>query len=408
MSSVFPRAQEPLVAASASGCWIIDARGRRYLDASGGAVVTGVGHGRKEVIAALTAQLSQLDYVHASAFTSEITEEYCRSIAGLVPMKDARVYPVSGGSEATETVLKMARAYQMAQGRPERTVLVGREGSYHGNTLGALDLSGRPHLRAPYEPWLGRFDHLPPVYEYRCVCPSHPTGCGKWHGDQLEAAINARHDVAAFIAEPISGASLAAAVPPDDYWPAIAEVCRRHDVLLIVDEVMTGFGRTGKWFGIEHWGVEPDLIICGKGASSGYWPLGLAIASGRVFDAIGERFVHGYTYSHHPGGSAVGQVVIDIISREELVGAAARHGERLKGELETALLGRVGDVRGRGLLIGVELFAARDAVVAAARRLGLLVYPAAIVGILLGPPLIIGDSEIEQIVERFDLALSAI
>ena len=387
MSSVFPRAREPLIATSAVGCWITDSLGRRYLDAAGGAAVTGVGHGRREVITALAAQLEQLDYVHASAFTTGISEDYCRAIAEIVPMKNARVYPVSGGSEATETVLKMARAYQIANGRPERSVVVAREGSYHGNTLGALDLSGRQHLRAPYESWLGRFRHV-------------PLDIGR-----LEAEL-ARGDVAAFVAEPISGASLAAAVPPDDYWPAASELCRRHDVLLVVDEVMTGFGRTGRWFGIEHWNVKPDLMICGKGASSGYWPLGLAVASGDVFDAIGATFVHGYTFSHHPAGAAVGKAVLDIIEREGLVEAAARQGGGLKSRLEDALGDRVIDIRGEGLLIGIELDGDPGAVVAAARGHGLLVYPAAIPAILLAPPLIISDDEIDQIVERLTATLS--
>ena len=375
------------MARTASGCWITDALGRHYLDASGGAVVTGIGHGRKEVIAALTEQLEQLDYVHASAFTSEITEEYCQSIAEIVPVAGARVYPVSGGSEATETVLKMARAYQAAQGRPERSVVVGLDASYHGNTLGALDLSGRPQLRAPYESWLGRFRHV-------------PRDIGR-----LEAELD-RGDVAAFVAEPISGATRAAEVPPADYWPAVAELCRSREVLLVVDEVMTGFGRTGRWFGIEHWEVEPDLMICGKGASSGYWPLGLAIASGRIYEAIGDDFVHGFTYSHHPAGAAVGMAVLGIIKGEGLVEAAGRQGALLRSRLEESLGDRVIDIRGKGLLIGIELDADPRSVVAAARAQGLLVYPAAIPAIVLGPPLIITDAEIDQLVERLTVALS--
>lgn len=405
VSSVFPRADDVFEASSASGSWVTDSQGRRYLDAAGGAVVTGIGHGRGEVISALSEQLGRLDYVHASAFTSEVTEKYCAQVASLVPMDGARVYPVSGGSEATETVLKMIHTYQTVQGRPERTAVLARQGSYHGNTLGALDLSGRPSLRGPYEGWLGRFRHLPPVYEFRCPAPMHPQGCGKWHADRLADEIESQGDVAAFVAEPISGASLAAAVPPDDYWPAVAEVCRKYDVLLVADEVMTGFGRTGRWFGIEWWGVEPDLIIAGKGASSGYWPLGLAIASGQVFDAIGDRFVHGYTYSHHPGGAAVGQAVIDIIRSEGLVEAATRQGERLRTGLESTLADRVADIRGKGLLIGVELTGDPHQVVTLARQHGLLVYPAAIQAILLGPPLNVTDDEIDQIVERLTAAL---
>jgi hypothetical protein len=185
----------------------------------------------------------------------------------------------------------------------------------------------------------------------------------------------------------------------------VAELCRRHEVLLVVDEVMTGFGRTGHWFGIEHWNVEPDLLICGKGASSGYWPLGLAIASGRVYEAIGESFVHGFTYSHHPAGAAVGKAVLEIIEKESLVEAAARQGTLLRSRLEEALGGRVIDIRGKGLLVGIELDADPKAVVSAARAQGLLVYPAAIGAILLGPPLIITEPEIDQLVDRLTAAL---
>ncbi len=187
-----------------------------------------------------------------------------------------------------ETALKLARAYHLARGEPERTVIVARHLSYHGNTRGALDASGRPRLRAPYEPWLGHAVHVPAVTEYRCPAPGHPAGCGAWHAAELERTFSGARPrrVAAFIAEPIGGATTGAAVPTDDYWPAVAEVCRRHGVLLIADEVMTGFGRTGAWFAIDHWGVEPDIMVAAKGASSGYWPLGLCVASGEVHQTV--------------------------------------------------------------------------------------------------------------------------
>ena len=327
MSSVFYRAAEPVEAVSAEGCWITDRAGRRYLDAAGGAIVCGIGHGRTEVAQAIATQLMELDYVHASTFTTAVVEEYCARVAALVPMDDARVYPVSGGSEATETVLKMVRAFQLAQGRPDRTVVLARQGSYHGNTLGALDLSGRDRLRAPYTDWLGRFRQVPDDL------------------DRLAEEI-ARPEVAAFVGEPISGASRAAEVPSPEYWPAVAELCAQNDVLFVVDEVMTGFGRTGKWFGIEHWPVRPDLMICGKGASSGYWPLGLAIASQAVFEAIKDTFVHGFTYSHHPAGAAAGLAVLNVLQTERLVEASARQGKLLRDRLRLVFPGRV---QGEGL-----------------------------------------------------------
>jgi adenosylmethionine-8-amino-7-oxononanoate aminotransferase len=190
----------------------------------------------------------------------------------VLPLDDPRIYPVSGGSEAVETAIKLARAFHLARGENSRTLVIGRRPSYHGNTLGALDAGGKEALRRPYEPWLGRFEHVDAAYEFRCPNPDHPAACGVWHAERLDRAIveAGPSTVAAFIAEPVAGATLAAAVPTDDYWPAIAEVCRRHGVLLIADEVMTEFGRTGRWFGVDHWGVRPDLLTVGKGSTSGY------------------------------------------------------------------------------------------------------------------------------------------
>jgi adenosylmethionine-8-amino-7-oxononanoate aminotransferase len=426
--SVFRRGRELPTAVKAEGCWIVDSEGRRYLDAAGGAVVCGVGHGRREVAGAIADQLAKVGYVHASAFTTEVVEDYATAVAQRSPMNGARVYPVSGGSEAMETALKLARAYHLARDDPHRTQLLARQGSYHGNSLGALDVSGRASLRAPYDPWLGRTAHLPPVYEYRCPVPDHPSGCGAWHADRLEQEIVTRGDVAAFIAESVGGATLGAAVPPDDYWPAIVEVCRRHGVLLIVDEVMAGFGRTGTWFGIEHWGVRPDIIVAGKGASSGYWPLGLCIASEDVHETVAGSFVHGFTYSHHPGGAAAGLAVIGILEAENLLEAATRQGTRLLGGLRDAIGDhpRVGDIRGLGLLVAVELVSDRatkepyarseavtERLLAACMENGLIVYPASRGAdgtrgdaVLFGPPLTISNPEVDTIVDRFTDALT--
>jgi adenosylmethionine-8-amino-7-oxononanoate aminotransferase len=428
MSSLFARGSDLPRAAEAAGCWITDEAGTRYLDAAGGAIVSAIGHGRRRVIDAISEQLRTVDYVHPTRFTTSVLEEYAAELAARVPMKDARVYPVSGGSEATETALKMARSYHLARGDDHRTALVGRAGSYHGNSLGALDVSGRVSLRAPYLPWLGRSVHLPAVYEYRCPAPGHPEGCGRWHAEQLETLIVEREDVAAFVAESVGGATLGAAVPPDDYWPSIADVCRRHGVLMIVDEVMAGFGRTGRWFGIEHWGVEPDIIVAGKGASSGYWPLGLCIASGAVHEVAGSTFVHGFTYSHHPAGAAAGLAVLRIIEEEHLVEASLEKGELLAHRLRQALAdhSHVGDIRGLGLLVAVELVAERESklpfdrdqrvtarLLEACREEGLIVYPASQGAdgtngdaVLLGPPLSISEAELDMVVERLTAALT--
>lgn len=421
MSSVFRRGAV-LEAHQAEGCWVTDQDGRRYLDAASGAIVCGIGHGRREVIEAIAKQLATVDYVHASTFTTAVVEEYAEEVATRVPMQGAKIYPVSGGSEAMETALKLALAYHQARGEDGRSTILARWGSYHGNSLGALDASGRVALRRPYLAWLGRAGHVPAVYEYRCPAPAHPTACGTWHAEMLESEIVRRGDVAAFVAESVGGATLGATVPPNDYWPAIAEVCGRHGVLLIVDEVMAGFGRTGAWFGIDHWSVRPDVIVAGKGASSGYWPLGLCIASKRVHEIAGAGFVHGFTYSHHPAGAAAGLAVLRILRDENLVEAAARKGEDLLVALNDALRGHanVGDIRGRGLLVAVELVSDRatklpfdrsaaitERLVAAARELGLLLYPASkgvdgLSGdaVLIGPPLTISPEELSLAVER--------
>ncbi len=417
---------DPPVAVEAQGATIRDADGREYLDAAGGAIVVNVGHGRREIAEVMADQAARLAYAHGSAFTTEPLEAYAREVAPYLPVDDPAIYPVSGGSEAIETALKLARAYHLSRGERERWIVIGRWGSYHGNTLGALDLSGRKPLRRPYEGWLGRFRHVSAAYPYRAGLPgSNALGTTEELVAELERVIGAAEPdtVAAFIAEPIVGATLGAVEPPDGYWPAIAEVCRDHGVLLIADEVMTGFGRTGRWFGLDHWGVRPDILVAAKGASSGYWPFGFVAASGQVHDTVltAGPFVHGFTYSHAPVGAAVAREVLRILEREALVEASAAKGERLRALLADRVGGHpaVGEVRGRGLLVGVELVADRDtrepfpraarvteAVVAAARERGVLLYSGTGLAdgvdgdmVLLGPPFVVTDEELVRIAD---------
>lgn len=435
MSHVFRRVlnRELPTAVRAEGVWIEDAEGNRYLDAAGGAIVVSVGHGDRSLVEAMTAQAARTPYVHGSMFTTEALEDYADDVATVLPMDDARIYPVSGGSEAVETAMKLARAYHLARGDDARSVVIGRSASYHGNTIGALDVGGKQALRAPYAPWLGRFPHVDAAYEYRCTMPSHPTGCGAAHAEALDRSIReiGPGNVAAFIAEPIAGATLAAAVPTDDYWPAVAEVCRRHGVLVIADEVMTGFGRTGRWFGLDHWGVRPDILVAGKGSTSGYWPFGFAAASGEVFETVRPKgFVHGFTWSHNGVGAAVAHATLKRLRQGDLVDASRAQGERLLKELTSALadVPVVGDVRGLGLMLGVELVADRaskapfartdlvtERVVAAAREDGLLLYSSTghVDGrdgdlVMLGPPFVISDEECALVVERTRRAVDRI
>jgi adenosylmethionine-8-amino-7-oxononanoate aminotransferase len=434
MSHVFHRVltRELPTAVRAEGVWIEDADGRRFLDAAGGAIVVNVGHGNRLVTDAIAAHVSKVQYVHGTAFTTDALEAYADDLAPLLPMDDARIYPVSGGSEAVETAMKLARAYHLARGE-DRSVVIGRMNAYHGNTLGALDVGGKRALKRPYEPWLGRFAHVDAAYEYRCTNPAHPDGCGRYLADQLDAAIREAGTgrVAAFIAEPVAGATLAAAVPADDYWPAVIDVCRRHDVLVIADEVMTGFGRTGAWFGVDRWDVRPDILTAGKGSTSGYVPFGFAACSGEVFETIRPKgFVHGFTWSHNGLGAAAAHAVLRRLRDDALVEASRTQGERLLKELATALADSpvVGDVRGVGLMIGVELVADRETkrafasadqaterVLGAAREQGLLLYSSTghVDGtdgdlVMLGPPFTISDEEIAIVVERTRAAIAGI
>jgi adenosylmethionine-8-amino-7-oxononanoate aminotransferase len=425
MSHVFARGSGLPTVARASGCQLWDTQGRRYLDGAGGAIVVGIGHGDASVARAIAEQTARVAYAHGTMFASEALEGYADELAPLLPVDAPRVYPVSGGSEAIETALKMARAYHLARGE-DRHRVIGRRGSYHGNTRGALDVGDRGPLRRPYLPWLGQAGHTLAAYEYRCPFPdTHPAGCGPRYADALEREILASGPgtVAAFVAEPVAGAGLGAAVPPDDYWPAVAEVCRRHGVLLIADEVMTGFGRTGRWFACDHWGVRPDILVLAKGAASGYWPLGLAVASGQVHDTIarGGGFTHGLTFSHHVVGAAAGRAVLRVLRERRLVEAADTQGKRLRAGLEARLGGHpaTGDIRGLGLMVAVELVADRttrapfprarrvaERVVAAARDRGLLLYWSTGCAdgttgdlIMLGPPLVVTDAEVDELVD---------
>ena len=435
MSHVFRRSADTALATAvrAEGSTIWDAGGRAYLDAAGGAIVVGVGHGRESVARVMAEQAGRLAYAHGTAFTSDALERYAAALAPHLPVDDPAIYPVSGGSEAMESALKLVRAYHLARGETERWIVIARWGSYHGNTLGALDLSGRKPLRRPYESWLGRFRHVSAAYPYRAEDPgASALGDAAELAAELERAIEAAEPgtVAAFVAEPIVGATLAAAVPPEEYWPAIAEVCRRHGVLLVADEVMTGFGRTGRWFGLDHWGVRPDILVGAKGGTSGYFPFGFVAASGDVTRAVLDEppgFVHGFTYSHHAVGAAVAGEVLRILEDERLVEASAAKGERLLALLHERLDDHpnVGEIRGRGLLVGVELVADRETrapfprgdglterIVRAARENGLLLYSGTGLAdgtngdsILLGPPFVITDDELERVVNGLTAAI---
>ena len=416
---VFERATARPVAVRAHGCTIVTADGTEYLDASGGAIASSIGHGHPHVVRAMAAQAAAVDYVHATQFTTAALHDYADRLAEIVPVDDLRVFPVSGGSEANETALKLARSYHLARGE-DRHVIVARGGAYHGNTRGVLDASDRAGLRAGYEPWIGQTLRVPAANRYR----DDRTGAelaAQTERIMIEAGVE---QIAAFIGEPISGATLGVAHPPDCYWPAIAEICQRHGVLLILDEVMTGFGRTGAWFAADHDGLRPDIITAGKGASSGYWPLGLCLVAGHVADAVqlAGNFAHGFTWSHHPIGAAAAGAVLDVLVDEDLVVSARPKGERLRAAIRASLDGHpnVGDIRGTGLMTAVEFVVDHESrapfdrsevvaeqVTAACFARRMTVYPctSAVDGaigdaVVLGPPLTVSDAEIDEIASR--------
>ncbi len=422
------------VADRAEGVWIWDTEGRRYLDGSASACVVAIGHGVREVEEAALAQRRRLSFVHGATFMTEACERFAERIAALAPDPDLdKVYFVSSGSEAVETAVKLARQYWIEAGRPGRYKVISRWGSYHGNTLAALSWGGHAGRRRHYDALLLRTPHVEPCYCYRCPYGLDPTACGLVCAEALDRAV--RHEgpetVAAFLAEPVVGATLGAVVPPPGYWPRIREICDHHGILLIADEVLTGAGRTGKGMALEHWGVSPDMAVLGKGLASGYAAVGAVLVHRRIHDTIRDgsgAFVHGFTYNQHPVSMAVGDRVLAYLEAHGLVERTARMGRVLFERLEVLReIPVVGDVRGLGLLAGVEFVADRRTreplpadlgfawrVGQEAMARGLLVYPGTgsadgVRGdhVLLAPPLVIGEDEIGFLVSALDEAIRA-
>jgi adenosylmethionine-8-amino-7-oxononanoate aminotransferase len=412
--------------------YVWDTEGQRYLDFSGSAAVNLIGHGVPEITAAMTEQAVQLEFVHTSHFTTPVAEDYARELLDFAGenFRGGAVYFTCGGSESVETALKLARQYQVEIGQTKRYQILSRSQSYHGSTLGALAVSGNKRRREIYLPMVREFAHVGIPYCYRCNydCTDGCRNCGQEYAAELERAIeSANGEAAGFIFEPVSGATLGAVVPPPGYLQKVAEVCRRHGVLLIADEVMTGMGRTGRNFAIEHWEIAPDIVIAAKGLSSGYAPLGAVIATKKIIDGLASgSFLHGFTYNAHPISLATGRAVLHRLQQQKLVQAADSGRERTAAaKLERALstlldLKTVGEVRGLGLLRGVEFvsdkhskrpfapelnFAGR--VTTAALQRGLLVYPiqGCVDGVsgdhlLIAPPAVITEDQIDWAVDQ--------
>ena len=367
-SCVFGRAPEGALpkVRKAKGLWIEDDSGKRYLNASGGAAVTNVGHGRREIAEALHQQVLQYDYIHPTAFVSPVVEELASTLARHAPAGIERFYFLSGGGEAVEASIKMARQIHLANGRPERLRLISRWKSYHGLSLGALSAMGRTAFREPFTPLLSEVVHIPPPYCLRCSYGLDYPGCQLRCALALDETIQniGPNVVSAFIGETVSGATLGVYAPPPGYWKIVREICDAYHVLLIHDEVMCGLGRTGRWFASEHYDIRPDIVTLGKGLGGGAIALSAVGVRAEHFDALqsADGFVHGGTYSHHPVAAAVGLATLNILEQENLIERADRIGFVLGDKLMDGLSGHphVADVRGLGMFWGVELVEDKD------------------------------------------------
>jgi len=344
----------------AKGVYLYDAEGKRYLDGCGGNTVVNVGYGVEEIIEAIYAQMKKTSFAHTSRFTSQVQEALAEKIIQLSPKGMARIYFLSGGSEATEAALKMARQFHLETGNSQKYKVVSRWQSYHGNTIGALSMGGRSFRRRNYVPFLLDFPHIVSSYCYRCPLHKEYGTCGIECAHELERVIKQEgpENISAFISEPVGGSSLAGVYPPIEYYKMVREICDRYQVLMIMDEVMTGFGRTGRNFGIEHWGVVPDMIAVGKGMTSGYAPAGGLIVHEKVVNGLlkgSGMFVHGHTFVGNPLTCAAALAVQTYIEKHDLVRQSERRGELLLKKLKETLDNEiVGDIRGKGLFIGVE------------------------------------------------------
>jgi adenosylmethionine-8-amino-7-oxononanoate aminotransferase len=344
----------------AEGIYLFDDQGHRYIDASGGAIVCSIGHGVEEIAEVVAAQMKKVAFVFRRAFqTPELAEAAARVCETTNGDMD-RVFFVSGGSEATETAVKLARKYHIDNGHPSKFRVISRWQSYHGATMGALSWSGFTSRRADFIPYLKDFVHLPATYCYRCWYGKSPDTCSQECAQALENEILALgpETVSAYIAEPVSGHSLGAAYPPDAHFKRIREICDKYDVLMILDEVMNGVGRTGKWYAYQYHGVVPDIIALAKGLSAGYYPVGAAVVRAKIHDTIAGKsgvFGSGHTYGGNPVAAAVVCRVIDYLKEHRLVERCAAMADHLAAKLAALKVHpSVGDIRGRGLQWGIE------------------------------------------------------
>lgn len=438
MSHVFPRhtkGELPL-AVRGEGIYIYDSEGKSYLDGSGGAAVSCLGHSDPDVIAAIKNQLDSLDFAHTGFLTSAPAETLATRLAAHAPEGIDRVYLVSGGSEAVEAALKLARQYMLEIGQPSRTKFIARRQSYHGNTLGALGTGGNLWRREPFDPVMVSASHIAPCYEYRDRADDETSeDYGLRVANELEAELLrvGPETVIGFLAEPVVGATSGAVPAVDGYFRRIREICDKYGILLILDEVMCGMGRTGRLFACEHDGVVPDIVTIAKGLGAGYQPIGAMLCSAKIYQAIAEGtgfFQHGHTYLGHPVACAAANAVVTKLTDGGLTERAATMGAYLEKALvaEFGQHPHVGDIRGRGMFRGLEFVKDRETkatfdpndklaarLKAKAMENGLICYPmnGTIDGrrgdhVLLAPPFISTEAEIDSLVDKLSTSLAAV
>jgi adenosylmethionine-8-amino-7-oxononanoate aminotransferase len=418
------------------GVYMYDADGKQYLDGSGGAAISCLGHGHRVVIDAIKTQAEKLAFAHTMFFTNQPQEDLASKLVEQFGQDDARVYFLSGGSEANETAIKLARQYWLSQGKAQKHLVISRRQSYHGNTLGALSASGNPVRRKVYGPLLHDWPKIDPCYEYRhrrTDESEHEYG-ERVAGTLEKAILSAGADnVSAFIAETIVGATLGAVAAVAGYFKTIRDICDRHQVLLIMDEVMAGCGRTGTYFAFEQEGFTPDIVTLAKGLAGGYQPIGAAISQGfihqGIVDAYGS-FAHGHSYVGHATVAAAGLAVMRVMHDDNLLDSVNQTGDLLKNRLADVFSDHphVGDIRGRGLLIAIELVEDRDsktgirkaldvpaAIRNAAMENGLICYPGGGTAdgvngahILLAPPFIYQPKHVDELVSKLEKTLSQV
>ncbi|MDO5756078.1 MAG: aspartate aminotransferase family protein [Rhodobacterales bacterium] len=432
MSNLFYQTKSPRpVLDRADGIYMWDVNGKRYIDGSSGAMVSNIGHSNPAVLDAMRAQMEKSTFGYRLHFQTEASEELAQKISELTPEGLDKVFFVSGGSEAVESCLKLARQYVLAQGQARRFKVISRFPSYHGSTLGALAITGMSTMTAPFDPMMQRMPKIPAPRAYLDGLDPDDPATGLHYANMLEQKIleEGPETVMAFIVEPVGGASTGALVPPKGYMQRIREICTEYGVLLIHDEVMTGGGRTGAFFGAEHWGTAPDLICLSKGFGAGYVPLGAMIARNDIVDAVmaSGGFIHGFTYAGNPLACAAGSAVLDEITRQGMVRNAAAMGDalalRLRGLMQRYPL--IGDVRGKGLLAAFELMAdrvtkaplpkglnAHSRLVDIAYDNGLIIYSRRTRGGALGdhflvcPPMIVTEGQLDDLTDILDRSLA--